>query len=450
MSTDLEFTGERFLPEVSGQIAFEHLHRYYFARDLVKGCRVLDVACGEGYGSWILANSALDVVGVDIAVDAVMHAREKYTNANIRFVEASAAKLPFDDDMFDAVVSFETIEHLDLHHEMLSEIKRVLKKDGLLIISSPNKQYYSVEPGYQNPFHVKELFREEFVELIGSYFSNATLFGQRVVHGSLMVTEAVHEKAEFESIFPGGPDFYSTHGLAKPLYDLLIASDAPLPVAVSSLFEASVHGMEPAQFYGTHLPDRVATADAKILELQKLLELHGLPEGEARKLFDSVLARIDMVQSEKQNNALLRQQLVGLESALADSETRVVDLNRSMTDLRATLDESLRTIIEKDASIWSMQQQAEHSQAVFTAQLEVHQGKLSEIRLMAEQSQAAFTNQLNSQHVMLEEMSKLAQLANQQVEVMEKTLAAIYQSTSWRLALPVRWVKSTWKRIIHG
>ena len=384
MSTDLEFTGERFLPEVSGQIAFEHLHRYYFARDLVKGCRVLDVACGEGYGSWILANSALEVVGVDIAFDEVMHARGKYTNSNIRFVEASAAKLPFDDDMFDAVVSFETIEHLDLHQEMLSEIKRVLSKDGLLIISSPNKQYYSIEPGYQNPFHVKELFREEFLELIKSYFSNMTLFGQRVVHGSLMIMEAKQATTGFESMLSGGSGFHSINGLAKPLYDLLVASDAVLPMAANTLFEASVHGMDPAQFYGTHLPDRVATADAKILELQKLVELRGLAEGEALKLFDSVLVRIGMIR-----------------------------------------DEFIRTIAEKDASILSMQQQAEHAQA-------------------------AFTNQLKLQHIKLEDMSTLVAQANQQVEVMGKTLAAMYQSSSWRLTSPVRWVKSTWERFIHG
>ena len=441
MSTDLEFTGERFLPEVSGQIAFEHLHRYYFARDLVKGCRVLDVACGEGYGSWILANSALEVVGVDIAFDAVRHARGKYTNSNIRFVEASAAKLPFDDDMFDAVVSFETIEHLDLHQEMLSEIKRVLSKDGLLIISSPNKQYYSIEPGYQNPFHVKELFREEFLELIKSYFSNMTLFGQRVVHGSLMIMEAKQATTGFESMLSGGSGFHSINGLAKPLYDLLVASDAVLPMAANTLFEASVHGMDPAQFYGTHLPDRVATADAKILELQKLVELRGLAEGEALKLFDSVLVRIGMIR-----------------------------------------DEFIRTIAEKDASILSMQQQVEHAQAAFTNQLKlrglpegearklfdsvlVHIGMIRDefirtiaekdasilsMQQQAEHAQAAFTNQLKLQHIKLEDMSTLVAQANQQVEVMGKTLAAMYQSSSWRLTSPVRWVKSTWERFIHG
>lgn len=412
MSTDLEFTGERFLPEVSGQIAFEHLHRYYFARDLIKGCRVLDVACGEGYGSWILSDSALQVVGVDIAADAVTHARKKYTKSNMRFVEASAAKLPFDDDMFDAVVSFETIEHLDLHQEMLSEIKRVLNKDGLLIISSPNKQYYSIEPGYQNPFHVKELFREEFLELIKSYFSNAMLFGQRVVHGSLMVRETEQATTRFESMFSDGSDFHSINGLAKPLYDLLIASDALLPVAASSLFEASVHGMVPAQFYGTHLPDRVATADARVLELQKLVELRGLTEGEARKLFDSLLARIDMFRSEEQS--LLQEQLFSVHAQLKDAQIEVAIAKHS---------------------IQQIQLQLEHAHG------QIHASEDIRAALVAE---AAYLQ------LRFEEMETVARQAIQRTEVMEKTMAVVYQSTSWKLTAPLRWLKSTWKRFIHG
>ncbi|WP_153070309.1 class I SAM-dependent methyltransferase, partial [Escherichia coli] len=119
-TNDLEFTGERFMPEVAGQIAFEHLHRYHFASRFCQGKRVLDVACGEGYGSRILSNAASSVVGVDISAEAVAHAQGKYARGSLEFVEASAASLPLPDDSFDVVVSFETIEHHDQHEEMLS------------------------------------------------------------------------------------------------------------------------------------------------------------------------------------------------------------------------------------------------------------------------------------------------------------------------------------------
>jgi ubiquinone/menaquinone biosynthesis C-methylase UbiE len=329
-SMSVEFTGERFLPEISGQIAFEHLHRYYFAQRLIKGRRVLDVACGEGYGSWILSSLASEVVGVDIDPGTVARAREKYVGPNIEFVEASAAKLPFDDGAFDAVVSFETIEHHDLHQEMMSEIKRVLRKDGVLIISSPNKQHYSIEPGYSNPFHVKELFREEFLDLTKSYFANVILFSQRVVHGSLMVMEDDHRVDNFESMALNQAEFSLANGLSKPLYDLLIATnDGVLPEVSSTLFEATVHGLEPARFYGVHLPSRVAKADAKVAELQKLADERGA----------SVEDGLRAIKEKEASAAALQLQLEQLQASFAQAQANYaqaqVNFEQAQTQTRA-------------------------------------------------------------------------------------------------------------------
>ncbi|HDS0949464.1 TPA: methyltransferase domain-containing protein [Stenotrophomonas maltophilia] len=269
-TNDLEFTGERFMPEVAGQIAFEHLHRYHFASRFCQGKRVLDVACGEGYGSRILSNAASSVVGVDISADAVAHAQGKYASGSLEFVEASAASLPLPDDSFDVVVSFETIEHHDQHEEMLSEIRRVLRPGGLLVLSSPNKQYYSIEPGYSNPYHVKELFREELLALAGRYFSAVQVYSQRVVHGSLLIAEG---KAAFDSILGTGPDSSeSERGLSRPLYDLILASDGELPEAESSFYEMKVHGLDAATFYGVHLLERVSNADHQVAALQAKID----------------------------------------------------------------------------------------------------------------------------------------------------------------------------------
>ena len=133
--SDIEFTGERFVPGVPGEIAHEHWHRYAFARRFVAGRRTLDVACGEGYGSALLAGVAASVVGVDVAADVVAHASRRYRDrANLRFEAGSAAKLPLADGSVDAVVSFETIEHLPREDQprMIAEIARVLTDDGML------------------------------------------------------------------------------------------------------------------------------------------------------------------------------------------------------------------------------------------------------------------------------------------------------------------------------
>jgi SAM-dependent methyltransferase len=84
------------------------------------------------------------------------------------------------------VTSFETIEHHDRHEEMIGEIKRVLRPGGLLILSSPNRAVYSDEPGYANPFHVKELYFDELEELLSRHFRHVRIYGQRVHVGSFV------------------------------------------------------------------------------------------------------------------------------------------------------------------------------------------------------------------------------------------------------------------------
>ena len=136
------FTGERFVPGIEDrQLEMEHYQRYYSVLPLVSGKVVLDAACGEGYGTDILASAAQKVIGLDVSADAVARAQKTYGNRDNRmeFVEGSVNQLPFSDHSLDGVVSFETIEHLseELQKSFLNEINRVLKEDGLLIICFP-------------------------------------------------------------------------------------------------------------------------------------------------------------------------------------------------------------------------------------------------------------------------------------------------------------------------
>jgi GT2 family glycosyltransferase/glycosyltransferase involved in cell wall biosynthesis len=146
----------------------------------------LDLACGEGYGSSFMADVAHSVVGVDISVEAVQSALATYIKPNLSYQQGSAVALDFADASFDVVVSFETIEHLAEQAEMLAEIKRVLRPNGLLVISSPNRPIYSEESGEHNEFHVKELDFREFDELLKAQFSAIEYFGQRMLMGSVI------------------------------------------------------------------------------------------------------------------------------------------------------------------------------------------------------------------------------------------------------------------------
>lgn len=182
----LEFTGERFTPECVREMAYEHWHRYAMISEYVAGARVLDAACGEGYGSALLAEQAASVAGVDLSEEAVRHAEERYGRDNLQFLMANCIDLPYEDGEFDVVVSFETLEHLAEQDELLAEFRRVLAPDGWLVISSPDRKTYSDDTGYCNEFHVRELYRHEFEELLARHFGAVRLYGQKLLFNSMI------------------------------------------------------------------------------------------------------------------------------------------------------------------------------------------------------------------------------------------------------------------------
>lgn len=181
----MAFTGERFTPEVRGEIAYEHLHRYAAVLSLATGKDVLDIASGEGYGSVLLAREAASVLGVDVSAEAVEFARARYGHVgNVRFEVGRCEQIPAERGSVDLVVSFETLEHLTDHDAFLGEVRRVLRPGGLLVISSPNKRTYSDEPGCRNRYHERELYEEEFVALMRRHFAKVRMYGQRLTFSS--------------------------------------------------------------------------------------------------------------------------------------------------------------------------------------------------------------------------------------------------------------------------
>jgi ubiquinone/menaquinone biosynthesis C-methylase UbiE len=221
---EFQWTGERLTTAKDNEIVIHHLHRYALALDLVRDKVVLDIASGEGYGSNLLATVAQKVIGVDISEDVIKFAQSKYVRPNLQFKVGSADKMPVPDHSIDILVSFETLEHHDKHEEMLQEIKRVLKPDGVLIMSSPDKMNYSDVPKFSNPFHVKELYREEFKALIEQYFSHVTIYYQSILYGSLIVPE--DDRGQNFVEFTG--DFNHIDKLPSiktPVYNLCIASN---------------------------------------------------------------------------------------------------------------------------------------------------------------------------------------------------------------------------------
>jgi len=355
MATDLIFTGERFVPACAGEIAYEHWHRYAFARRFVEGRRVLDAACGEGYGTALLGTTAAEAVGVDIDAGSIRHAQSSYGSGRIRFVEGSCTRLPFPDASFDVVASFETIEHLDAADQppMLSEFARVLKPDGLLIISSPNKRVYSDARGYVNEFHRHELNRDGLAGLLGKAFPAQRWFHQRVESWSAIWGEGSGEGIE---ALLGDAGRVSPYAPPEGMYFIVVAARAPgaLPAVTlhGSLFTDAEETEQKRALANAGevlrqdalLKERDAALDrqtAHVLHLESLIAERERIIGDK----DSQLAALDAARQQ-------REQLIALrDRELGERDQRLAELDSAIAALRAQVDELKQALGRQDDAI---------------------------------------------------------------------------------------------------
>lgn len=187
--------GERVVPGVPGleELLQTHLARYALAACL-GGRRVLDVGCGTGYGTDYLAAAypRAMVVGVDVSEKALRFARSRYCRPNLVYLFGDGRQMPFADGNFDLIVCFEVIEHIREGEAVLSEIRRLLAPEGVLLISTPNRSIYSSGSETPwNPYHVREYTLEEWRVLLEQYFPYCEVWGQQHVIGSLFIRQSL-------------------------------------------------------------------------------------------------------------------------------------------------------------------------------------------------------------------------------------------------------------------
>lgn len=164
----------------------EHIVRYRFVAPYVKNKQVLDIACGSGYGAAILAKAGARVIGIDLDIEALNEAEKKY-GSSVTFKQGDAAQIPLGDSTIDIATSFETIEHISDYEKFVQELARVVKDNGLVFISTPNKTVF----GQKNPWHLKEFTRQEFSTLLKKYFSHVHILEQKNGIASVIAGEGV-------------------------------------------------------------------------------------------------------------------------------------------------------------------------------------------------------------------------------------------------------------------
>lgn len=471
MPDPITFTGERFVPGIEGEIVYEHVHRYAFARRYAEGRRVLDVACGEGYGSAILAGRAASVVGVDIDGPTVAHARAAYASRpNLTFVEGSAAKLPLADASVDLVVSFETIEHLEAADQpaMLAEFARVLVPDGVLVLSAPNRPEYSESRGYVNPYHRREHDRAELEQLLDARFPARRWHAQRVWLGSTLWREGGGADVE---AFEGGSDEVAPASVPPPMYFVVVAAKQaaalPAPAPAISLFSdagetelkrTAAAATEAMRLDGllrdrerivTERDGELARAHSHVAHLEGILAEQGPRIAERDRQLAAVNAR----------SAELESLLAGRERIVVERDGQLTQANAHVAHLEELAAFREKLVVERDEALGRAHAHVKHLEELVAtrerlvverdAQLGEHgralaasQRRVAEIeRLQAETREALAQSQRRASDAEAE----CARL-DRALEAQDRIIA-YRQSFRWWLALPWMRARLAWKRL---
>ncbi len=209
----LQLTGERTLPDVPEENYWfqRHLVVYEWIAARIGGRRVVDLACGEGYGSAVLARTAASVVGVDANPEAYDHARLKYTREPVLTFERNMIELWRGD--VDCVVFLQTIEHVQDPDAVLEQIRSLIGPSGVAYVSTPNVLTLAPEGAEKsgNPWHVKEYRHEEYRELCERHFGSVELLG--LFHArKLRWHQLAIERARWD-------DVHKALRITKPFYD---------------------------------------------------------------------------------------------------------------------------------------------------------------------------------------------------------------------------------------
>lgn len=349
----VEFTGERLVPgQVDQDLFNEHLARYAFACRLARRKRVLDIACGMGYGSAALAAVADHVTGLDISPEAVEAARAAYPAENLTFLAAPAQSIPLPDASFDLIVAFECIEHLEDWPALLAEARRLLAPGGQFIVSTPNIHYYAESRRLHgpNPYHVHEFEYEEFRDALLSVFPSVALFLQNHV-GAI----SFHPTSGHPSLTAETAPNHAAPSPEESHFFLAVCALTPqtgspfylyLPTAANVLREREHHVLK--------LEAELAQKDAWLEELkEKHAQLHRLhqelQEESARHTawalsleqdLANAHARISGLQAEleeHQHNAA--QTVAAYEAKLAELDAELIDRTQRANALIAAHDE---------------------------------------------------------------------------------------------------------------
>ena len=333
--------------------AASHLARYMLARAWAPGRRVLDVACGEGYGAYLLAAQwgAASVDAVDLAPEAIAAARANFAHPRIRFHEHDAMRLTelFAGRQFDLIVSLETIEHVPDAEGFLAELARLRAPNGCVILSCPNDWWYYRSAEERNPFHVRKFRLEEFLALGHAAFGPP----REVLLGTPLAGFTNCPRGSADLKVGGGTDhpraLLTAHACGE---HLVLPSDEEVSAANCSYF-AAVWGDS---------PEHAGAGTAALFPCSMTASMQATQAASIEALRDEVVhlrTELHAARAEAKREA---ERIAALDRSRAELEHALVEARDAKTELRDALDRAERARREAELRLAAVQAEHEYVQ----------------------------------------------------------------------------------------
>ena len=468
---EIDFTGERIVPGAANcepsfaqKMYQEHVARYAFASQLVEGRDVLDVACGVGYGSqWLAKAGAKSVLGIDIAADAIDHAKKNYFHPSISFKTQDATKMGFAGE-FDVVTCFEFIEHIDQQEKVLDAIKRALRPEGVLIISTPRPL-----DDKRTHFHVHELEFEELRRMLVERFPHVDSYFERNCFTSL-VGDAMPEVLDHIVRVTDRLD------LASADYFIFVArmaktagSEGIKPVLTVNddsyvlRLEDDIVNLRNGENYHNQLihdlSGKSESLEQKLGDVQSDLEVQrsraeglDLLRAETSKIITDVASLREEMRSSACDVASLREEMRSSACDVASlrEELKVsAELSAAQAELGNVRSSRDALALEKESLLDDNDTLRADNERVRTVLSKVSQQLAeTETRLNAKLAEADVVENLRNELAILRENhSREMHALNEKYELSERTLNRFRRSVSWGVTRPIRWVGRQYRKV---
>jgi glycosyltransferase involved in cell wall biosynthesis/ubiquinone/menaquinone biosynthesis C-methylase UbiE len=399
----MKFIDERLMNDSnSGHISYEHWHRYFYATQFVKGKNVLDIACDKGYGSNLLAQTAQSVIGIDFSTEPIAFAREHFRLSNLSFLQGSMEQfIGADNKKIDVVVCFDIIENMnaEAHDIFLKETKRILKDDGIFIVSPSKKLFCSDISNYNNELHLRKSYEQSFYDFLRKYFEHVKLFGLKVFTGSVLWNpDDFRDPKQITEYYisNNGHKIVANDKIKDSFYLLAICSDSAVKATKSFfLLDNSLSILSKRDIRIPYLNQIVVDHENQINnQIQAVFE----PDEKIQKLSQSLSEREIQVAKLNQEVTGRYERIEELVKIVSDHEKKMIELKKQVGDMQAA-------IIERDSEI----------------------SKISKILTERDDQITNLNNEVAER--------------DNQILVLVEERDQIFKSSSWRITIPLRFIR---------